>query len=67
MAAPDRAAAVKPVPFPMSTCVLVTAFGESTPELFASRTITVLADALATFARDTAASAICAVSIEPPA
>ena len=63
VASPDKAAAVNPVPSPIRICVLVTAFAERTPELFASLTITVLAAALAIFASVTLASVILAVTI----
>ena len=55
---PDNAAAVKPVPSPMSNCVSPTAFAETTPELLASLTSTEFAPWFAIFANVTCASAM---------
>ena len=55
---PDNAAAVNPVPSPISICVSVTAFAETTPELLASLTNTVFAAWFAIFAKVTLAFTI---------
>ena len=53
VASPLRAAAVKPVPSPISICVSATALADMSPSELASRTITVLAATCCIFANVT--------------